>query len=136
MTKLVSDSRLDQLCAGWGKDGEIGMLTPLGNEIRDCLLELRELRRVVEPTCMTRSVCASQRAQCLHEHQMAYLVDRYQGWRKYECPYCELDRLRTALEAIRNELAAGAPGPLINRATNAWGLANHALGPQEALRRG
>jgi hypothetical protein len=54
LTKLVTDARLDDLCSGWGKDGEIGMLTPLGTEIRDCLLELRDLRRAGEPTALPK----------------------------------------------------------------------------------
>lgn len=35
--------------------------------------------------------------RCEHETAMAALVDRYQQWRGYECPYCEIEQLKLDL---------------------------------------
>jgi hypothetical protein len=49
---------------------------------------------------------SSKEQVCSHEHSMAYLVDRYTAWRRYECPYCKIDQLQRALDQ-RNEQIDG-----------------------------
>jgi hypothetical protein len=46
----------------------------------------------------------TDRESCAHEHQMANLVDRFERWKGYECPYCEIERLRGDKAALLNEL--------------------------------
>jgi hypothetical protein len=75
-----------------------------------------------ETTPVERFNCGSGGAQFC---QGCYMMEpdnehgEYVRWEDYE-------RLQTAIEAIRNELAAGAPGRLINRVNIACVLADHA----------
>src|SRR5690348_3962151 len=42
----------------------------------------------------------SHMTDCGHKDQVAHLVDRFEQWKGYECPYCEIDRLRAALREL------------------------------------
>ncbi len=49
----------------------------------------------------------SHMTDCDHKDQVAHLVDRFEQWKGYECPYCEIDRLRSTIRGWIKENSAG-----------------------------
>lgn len=57
--------------------------------------------------------------QCSHRGDVLELVDRFQQWKGYECPYCEIDRLKAKLTEVARLLDEGAYGMATDEARGA-----------------
>jgi hypothetical protein len=54
-------------------------------------------------------------ANLCHPHEMTDLVDRFQNWRGFACPYCRIAELEAALRDIKNATGETAKCSLTNQ---------------------